>query len=228
MPWKRFEFKGQEVFARVLESGKPIVRNGRVEIRYQLGARKSYRGSVENLEDIGGEIVSDEAMGGAPSSARAAPKSAPDRPADEDTIVLFTDGACLGNPGPAGIGVFAEFPDYVLERAEYLGEATNNFAELTAIERGLSLVPEADRACRVHLYTDSAWSLGVLVQGWKAKTHLDLIEHIRAVAETFADLELLKIRGHAGHHGNEEADRLATMAVRREEGFERRRPRRRA
>ncbi len=227
MPWKRFEFKGDEVYVRVLPDGKPIVRGGRVELRYRLGARKSYRGSVENLEDVGGEIVSDEAMGGRSAPASAAPRTEPSRPADAETIVVYTDGACLGNPGPAGVGVYTEFPTETMEYAEYLGESTNNFAELTAILRGLEKIPEAERGRRVHLYTDSAWSLGVLVQGWKAKTHLDLIATIQALAGTFGDLELLKIRGHAGHHGNEEADRLANMAVRREEGFERRRPRRR-
>ncbi|RMG93720.1 MAG: ribonuclease HI [Deltaproteobacteria bacterium] len=227
MPWKRYLFKGDEVYVRVMPDGKPMVRGGRVELRYRLGARKSYRGSVENLEDVDGEIVDDEAMGGAAPSARAAPKTTPSKPADDETIVIYSDGACLGNPGPAGIGVYAEYPDEIVEYAEYLGETTNNFAELSAILRALERVPEADRSRPVHLYTDSAWSLGVLVQGWKAKTHLDLIRRIQELAGTFSDLELLKIRGHAGHHGNEEADRLANIAVRREDGFERRRPRRR-
>jgi len=231
MPWKKYEFKEQEVYVRTLPTGKPIVHRGRVEVRYKLGATKSYRAAPENLVDIDGETVTDEDMGGSSAQAatsKAALREQPKEPADEDTIVVYTDGACSGNPGPAGIGVFMQRPDTTVEISEYIGSGTNNIAELTAILRALEAVEEADQERRIHLYTDSGWSLGVLIGGWKAKTNLELIGGIKAQMDRLPNLELLKIKGHAGHPGNEEADRLATQAARRESSAQpRTRPRRR-
>ena len=73
-----------------------------------------------------------------------------------------------------------------------------------------------EQDAHVLLYTDSGWSLGVLVGGWKAKANLELITAIKERVTTLPDVELLKVKGHAGQGGNEEADALATMAVRRE------------
>lgn len=226
MPWKEYEFKGQTVYVRVLPGGKPIVHRGRVELRYKLGASKSYRASPDNLVDIDGATVDDTEMGGtAKTGAKVALREDPRTPPDETTIILYTDGACSGNPGPAGIGIVIQRPDEVVEIAEFIGSGTNNIAELTAILRALESIRDDEKDRVIHLYTDSAWSLGVLVGGWNAKSNLELIDQIRARAEQLPKLELLKIRGHAGVEGNVEADRLATMAVRREESVP---PRRRA
>ena len=66
MPWKTFEYRGEPVWVRVLDTGKPIVRRGLVEFRYKQGAIKSYRTQRENFEDAegSGEILSDEEFGG--------------------------------------------------------------------------------------------------------------------------------------------------------------------
>lgn len=231
MPWKRFDFKGQTVYVRVLPTGKPIVHRGRVELRYRIGAAKSYRASPENLVDVAGELVTDEEMGGGAretTGANAAVRETPQTPADEQAIIIYTDGACSGNPGPAGIGVFLQRPEEIVEISEFIGSGTNNIAELTAILRGLQTLQDAEKEQVIHLYTDSGWSLGVLVQGWKAKTNLELIAEIKELLVQFPRIELLKIRGHAGEEGNEEADRLATMAVRRETSMTRSRKRQRA
>ncbi|MEM7153411.1 MAG: ribonuclease H [Myxococcota bacterium] len=229
MPWKQYEFKGQTVYVRVLPTGKPIVRHGRVELRYKLGARKSYRASPDGLEAMEGDMIEDSEMSGNAGAAAttAALKETPTTPADADTIVIYTDGACSGNPGPAGIGVYFERPGQSVEISEFLGSGTNNIAELSAILRGLQTLRDDEREGLIHLYTDSAWSLGVLIGGWKAKTNTDLIDKIKAEMDTLPRLELLKVRGHAGHPGNEEADRLATQATRREASSEPRVRRRR-
>jgi ribonuclease HI len=228
MPWRRYEFKGQEVWVRVLATGKPIVNRGRVEVRYRVGARKSYRAAPENLVDVGGETIPDAEMSGTdPAAAAADIREAPSEPADDETIVIYSDGACSGNPGPAGIGVVIARPTEMIEISEFLGSGTNNIAELAAIHRGLASLPEEDCERRVHLYTDSGWSLGVLIGGWKAKANLEWIAKVREQMERFPRLELLKVRGHAGVPENEEADRLAVMAVRSEASKTRTRPRRR-
>lgn len=219
MAWKQFQFKDQTVFVRVLASGKPIVHRGRVEMRYRLGATKSYRAAPDNLIEVDGEIIPDEAFGGAPTPAAVtqAPRETPVKVASAATIVIHTDGACSGNPGPAGIGVLLERPDgEVIEHSEFIGEGTNNIAELTAILRALEMLKPEEQQAHVLLYTDSAWSLGVLVGGWKAKVNVELITAIKERMTTMPDVELLKVKGHAGNSGNDDADALATMAVRRE------------
>jgi ribonuclease HI len=182
MAWKQFQFKDQTVFVRVLASGKPIVHRGRVEMRYRLGATKSYRAAPDNLIEGDGEIIPDEAFGGAPTptAVTQAPREVPVKAASAATIVIYTDGACSGNPGPAGIGVLLERPDGdILEHSEFIGEGTNNIAELTAILRALELLRPEEQDAHVLLYTDSAWSLGVLVGGWKAKVNVELITAIK-------------------------------------------------
>ncbi|PRP94906.1 ribonuclease HI [Enhygromyxa salina] len=228
MPWKAFEYRGESVWVRVLETGKPIVRRGLVEFRYKQGAIKSYRTQRENFEEAGegtGEILSDEAFGGQATTPSTKLREQPAVAADEQTIVIHTDGACSGNPGPAGIGVHIVRPDKISEISEYIGEATNNVAELRAILRAIEELHEDERERTIHLYTDSGWSLGVLIGGWKAKKNVPLIDKIKARLPEFPKLELLKVRGHAGQDGNEEADALATKAVRIEDSTVRERPR---
>lgn len=226
MPWKKYEFKGQTVYVRVLATGKPIVHRGRVELRYKLGARKSYKAAPDNLVEVEGEpeIIDDAEMSGGPTQAAAAATAAlkeePSAPPDGETIVIYTDGACSGNPGPAGIGVLVDRPDQTVEISEYIGSGTNNIAELSAILRALQTLRPEDSERAIHLYTDSGWSLGVLIGGWKAKANLELLDQIKAELEKYPRIELLKVRGHAGHAGNEEADRLATQATRREASAE--------
>src|SRR6187402_1715890 len=104
MAWKQFQFKDQTVYVRVLASGKPIVHRGRVEVRYRLGATKSYRASPENLVEVEGDTIDDEAMGGSRTTgANATLREEPQAALTEETIVIYSDGACSGNPGPAGI-----------------------------------------------------------------------------------------------------------------------------
>lgn len=226
MPWKAFDYRGDKVWVRVLDSGKPIVHRGLVEFRYKQGAIKSYKTQRENFEDWDPEeVLSDEDFGGQTSTPSTKLREDPTVPADADTIVIHTDGACSGNPGPAGIGVHILRPGSVTEISEFIGEATNNVAELRAILCAIEQLGDDERERRIHLYTDSGWSLGVLVGGWKAKKNVALIDKIKARLPEFPNLELLKVRGHAGQDGNEEADALATKAVRIEDSSVRQRPR---
>ena len=219
MPWKPYDYRDDKVWVRVLDTGKPIVRRGLVEFRYKLGATKSYRTQRENFEEPEGEveILSDTDFGGTATTPSTKLREQPKVPPDEHTIIIHTDGACSGNPGPAGIGVHLRRPDKLTEISEYIGDATNNVAELKAILRAIDALDESERERNIHLYTDSGWSLGVLIGGWKAKKNVKIIEEIKAKLPNFPKIELLKVRGHAGQEGNEEADALATKAVRIED-----------
>jgi ribonuclease HI len=213
MPWIEATLRGQRVLARARDDGKLADESGRVEIRYKPTDAKAYRASARNLEVAqGAPLLPDEtcATVAAPGSTPRGAK-APTYVAPADAWVAYTDGACSGNPGPAGSGVVLIAPGgKIHEGLEYLGEATNNVAELTAILRAVEWIPADARAIVVH--TDSQYAIGVLQKGWKAKANGELVAHAkRIVAERGATL--VYVPGHKGIVLNERADELAREAV---------------
>lgn len=206
MPWMKHRLRDADVWAKVDPAGALVTdRDGRVEIVYKPAAgAKVYRAGARNLVAAGGEPIEIEVGAPAPDKTK---------PAAADAIQVWADGACTGNPGPAGIGVVIVDGEQRAEISEFLGDGTNNIAELTAIQRGLEQV--ADRARPVVVYSDSAYSIGLLTQAWKAKKNVELVEKLRALCRQFADLRFVKVAGHAGIPLNERCDYLATSAVSR-------------
>ncbi|MFO8072253.1 MAG: ribonuclease H [Polyangia bacterium] len=197
-------FRGDRVFVEVDERGELVLEDGRARMRYRADDRRVYRPWPSNLEPLEDGPVETKQEGS---------PNASDHPDPSATIVVYTDGACLGNPGPAGLGYYLELPDgNRLQRGEPLGRATNNIAELTAISRALELIDDR-RDARVLLHTDSEYAIGLLTRGWKAKANRELIERIRRRVARFPLLELRKVRGHAGVPQNELVDRLARAAA---------------
>ena len=129
-------------------------------------------------------------------------------------VSIYTDGACSGNPGPAGIGVVIIYNGHKKEISEYIGEATNNIAEIEAVIVGLSQLKYPEKT-HVRLYTDSQWVVGALTQNWKIKKNVELVEQARKLAGMVAKLDVVKVKGHAGNEFNELADRLARNAIKR-------------
>jgi ribonuclease HI len=234
MPWSRWLFKqSTKVFARVDAQHQPITDKGFVEIRYQLTGRSYFAGkaNLAPLPEGPGELLPDEAappVEGSPTQppqgpakrpaagaakAKTKPASAPTPEAapPPGTVIIYADGACSGNPGPAGLGVYWRSHEQTKELSEYLGQGTNNIAELTAIQRALEMCP--DPGANIYLYTDSAYSIGVLTQGWRAKANQELIADVKSDLRRYPRLSLRKVAGHAGIFGNERADTLARVAV---------------
>jgi ribonuclease HI len=182
-----------------------------------------YRAGGRNLGAVAGATVEPDLGGGGATPAKApsaaAPrartgKAGPGRLGDAapaDAVHVWTDGACTGNPGPAGLGVVVLDGAQRHERSEYLGHGTNNIAELTAVLRGLQLL--TDRQRPVLVYTDSSYAIGVLSMGWKAKANVELVAEIRAAITTFRDVRFVKVPGHAGVPENERCDQLARDAI---------------
>jgi ribonuclease HI len=144
--------------------------------------------------------------------AQAAQKALAPGAIPKDAWTVYVDGACSGNPGPAGLGMVVIDPSgNTTEGYEYLGVATNNIAELTAILRASQNVPR-DTAAVVH--TDSQYSIGVLEKGWKPKANQELIAQVKsALAGRKKKLVLRYVPGHHGVPLNERADELAREAV---------------
>jgi ribonuclease HI len=131
-------------------------------------------------------------------------------------VIAYTDGACRGNPGPAGSGVVIELPDGGrIEASRALGDATNNIAELTAVAVALELLDQAAvRAdAPVVVFTDSKYADGVLCRGWKAKANTALVAAIKQALARRPGTALHWLAGHVGIEGNERADELANEGV---------------
>jgi ribonuclease HI len=225
--WKRMRFKRNKVWMAVDSEERPVLENGKALIKYQLDQPHEYRvhpTSVlpldHNPPDQDTRPASKKRPAKRPASnlrASVASPNAPDQsPEEQDAlkagaIAIYTDGACSGNPGPAGIGVVMLYKGHRKEISQYIGMATNNIAELKAIKVGLESVRNRDLP--IVLYTDSSYSLGLLTKGWKAKQNQELVQKVRLLVNRFKNLHFVKIKGHAGHPENERADRLAVEAI---------------
>jgi ribonuclease HI len=220
MPWVTATLKGQKVLARASADGSLVASSGRVEIRYKPTDGRAYHASQANLTVVPGELFPDEhcVTGEAVPRTKEEKKVASAKKAEasleslpKDAFVAYADGACSGNPGPAGLGVLLTGPDgKTYESYEYLGSATNNVAELTAILRVLEAVPQGPPLV---IHTDSQYSIGVLTKGWKAKANVELVAKIVALVKARRGLKIVYVPGHAGVAGNERADELARTAV---------------
>ncbi len=137
-------------------------------------------------------------------------------------VVLYTDGACRGNPGPGGWGVLLRYGDVQKALYGYDPETTNNRMELQAVIEGLRALK---RPCRVVLNTDSRyvmqglndWLPGWKRNGWKTAAkkpvkNRDLWQALDREVQRH-DIDWRWVRGHSGVAGNEKADALANRAI---------------
>jgi len=224
MTWSRMSFKGQVVWVRADEGGRPVLdAEGRAEMKYRESDPRSYRPLPQNLGSASGSTAPAPGKDASVRADKSPARTTSRKPREEnhspsgsgETVHVWTDGACSGNPGPMGIGVVVLVGNRRKELGEYLGKGTNNIAELTAIRRGLEiaeeLLPGQDFAVRV--YTDSSYAIGLLSQGWKAKANQELVADIREFLRGFPNLRMVKVEGHAGVPENERCDVLARQAV---------------
>jgi ribonuclease HI len=139
-----------------------------------------------------------------------------------DKVVIYTDGACKGNPGPGGWGALLTIGD---TRKELCGgelETTNNRMEMMAVIKALQALK---RPCDVELYLDSQYvnkGINEWISGWKARgwktadkkpvKNVDLWLLLEAAREPHR-IKWIWVKGHAGHAGNERADQLANRGV---------------
>jgi ribonuclease HI len=138
------------------------------------------------------------------------------------SVVIYTDGACRGNPGPGGWGVVLMAGPHVKELSGAEPMTTNNRMELTAAIEALAAL---NRSCSVALYTDSQYvRKGILewIAQWKLRDwrtadrkpvkNVDLWQKLEQEIERHR-IEWHWVKGHAGVPGNERADELANVAI---------------
>lgn len=139
-----------------------------------------------------------------------------------DVVVIHTDGACLGNPGPGGWGVLLECRGKKRELSGGEADTTNNRMELMAAIMGLEALT---RPCQVHLRTDSQyvrrgiteWMPRWVARGWRtagggAVKNRELWQRL-AQAAARHQVTWEWVRGHSGDPGNERVDDLARQAA---------------
>jgi len=141
----------------------------------------------------------------------------------DNTIVIHTDGACSGNPGPGGWGAILHWKGHEKELSGAEAETTNNRMELMAAIAALEAIKR--KRAQVRLVTDSTyvrdgvtkWIHGWKRNGWKTAAkkpvkNEDLWKRLDAIASQHA-VKWEWVKGHAGHPENERADELARQAI---------------
>ena len=139
-----------------------------------------------------------------------------------ETVQIFTDGACRGNPGPGGWGALLRYGDMEKELRGAAPDTTNNRMELTAAIMALETLK---RPCTVMLTTDSQYVKNGITQwlqdwkrrGWKTAgkkpvKNIDLWQQLDAAVSRHR-VTWHWVEGHSGHTENERADLLANIAI---------------
>lgn len=205
-------FKRNKVWVALDEDGRLQVEKGKVLIKYQLDQDHQYWVHMKSVYPLETETKDPDKEPPTDPGPPPAPPPVSEQKMLPGTIHIYTDGACSGNPGPAGIGVVMRYGRHRKEISRHIGTATNNVAELAAVREALQAVK--NRSLPVVIHTDSSYVLGLLNRGWKARQNQRLVEEIRYLSGQFKKLRWVKVKGHAGDPGNERADELATQAIR--------------
>ena len=137
-------------------------------------------------------------------------------------VIIYTDGACRGNPGPGGWGALIKYDS--VEKTIFGGQAntTNNQMELSAAIEGLAILKEP---CNVELFTDSKYVMDGItqwIQNWKKNNWRTAAKKDVKNKELWQKLDQLItqhqvqwhwVKGHSGNAGNEAADLLANKGI---------------
>ena len=139
-----------------------------------------------------------------------------------ESVNIYTDGACSGNPGPGGWGVLIKYQDRDVELMGGELETTNNRMEMMAAIMALESLKSVKK---VNIHTDSTYLRDGITKsiikwkanGWRTSTkrpvkNIDLWKRLEAVT-ALHDIEWHWVKGHAGHPENERVDRLAGIAL---------------
>lgn len=140
-----------------------------------------------------------------------------------EEVIIYTDGACSGNPGKGGWGAILMYGEHKKEISGAEKETTNNRMELTAPIEALKLLK---KPCKVKLYSDSAYLVNAFLQGWiyqwqkngwktankgdvKNKDLWEEIYHFTTIHE----IQWIKVKGHSDNEWNNLCDKMAVEAI---------------
>lgn len=142
----------------------------------------------------------------------------------EDKIIIYTDGACSGNPGPGGWGAILMYKGAKKEISGGMKDATNNIMEITAVIEALKCL-KVDSEVKV--YSDSAYVVNAFLQGWiynwikkgwktasgENVKNKELWQELYSLTQKHK-VEFIKVKGHADNEFNNRCDEMARNAIR--------------
>ena len=140
----------------------------------------------------------------------------------KETVQIFTDGACKGNPGVGGWGVLIKSSNFINELKGYEPLTTNNRMELIAVIEGIKSI---EKNANIEITTDSKYvknGINLWINNWKKNDWKTSSKKPVKNKELWLDLDKLVqnyniewkwVKGHSGHPGNERADQLANAAI---------------
>ncbi len=140
-----------------------------------------------------------------------------------EKVVIYTDGACSGNPGPGGWGTILMYKNVKKEISGYMENTTNNIMEITAVMEGLKLLKYE---CEVEIYSDSAYVVNAFnnhwIEGWRKKNWINSSKEPVKNKELWQELynltkqhnvKFIKVKGHSDNEYNNRCDELARLAI---------------
>ena len=140
-----------------------------------------------------------------------------------EKVVIYTDGACSGNPGPGGWGTILMYKNVKKEISGYMENTTNNIMEITAVIEGLKLLKYE---CEVEIYSDSAYVVKAFnnhwIEGWRKKNWINSSKEPVKNKELWQELynltkqhnvKFIKVKGHSDNEYNNRCDELARLAI---------------
>ena len=140
-----------------------------------------------------------------------------------EKVIIYTDGACSGNPGPGGWGAILMYKDNKKEISGGKKNTTNNEMELTAVIEGLKLLKYP---CEVEVYSDSAYVVNAFLQKWidnwiknnwktsnkEPVKNQELWKELYELTKTHK-VKFIKVKGHSDNEFNNRCDELAREAI---------------
>lgn len=140
-----------------------------------------------------------------------------------DKVIIYTDGACSGNPGPGGWGTILIYKGKEKEISGGSVETTNNIMEVMAVIEGLKALK---KPCEVEVYSDSSYVVNAFEKGWienwkktgwknaskKPVKNKELWEELDELTEVHK-VKFIKVKGHSGDELNNRCDELARNAI---------------
>lgn len=137
-------------------------------------------------------------------------------------IIMYTDGACSGNPGPGGYAAILMYEGNIKEISGFENDTTNNRMEITAVIKGLEIIKQP---CDIEIYSDSTYVVDSIEKGWLfswekknwIKADKKPVKNVELWKEMLKYLKIhnikfIKVKGHSDNEYNNRCDKLAVEA----------------